>query len=350
MHHPTERLLSRFRASSLKHLACLLLFTTGHVGDLFAVDLPSTVILISDNTRARELPPDGSSAWSPPTRGDTTGSKFIRWNSVSSEHRAKRKSSSANLLRFNQVKTGRGGSSIEQTFSAPFPTPITCAATKNDDPKDGQPVLIFEDAFEGREGLGNAYVNKDPTGKAWTIKDGVLFASQVNPKHGCVMRKPMKFADLDVEFDFRFNGGKSFNFVVDDQKEKSVHAGHICRVSVFKNSIMVGDDKLGAMNRDVRAQRLDPNLPKAKQKALEELLKRTRASGKIKLESKQWHTLRVQIEGETMRAFLDGKLATELTSAGFAHPTKTQFGMTVNGSTIDFDNLKVYQNAADGSR
>ena len=31
-----------------------------------------------------------------------------------------------------------------------------------------------------------------------------------------------------------------------------------------------------------------------------------------------------------------------LRSPGIDHPTKTKFGFTVNGETIDFDNLKVY--------
>ena len=205
--------------------------------------------------------------------------------------------------------------------------------------------ILFEDDFEGRETLGDGYINKDKSGKAWTIKNGVLFANQVNPKHGCVMRKAMKFDDLDVEFDFRFNGGKRFNFVVDDKREKSVHAGHICRVSVFRKGLMVADDKTGAMNLEVRAQRKNPNLPADQKTALEQLLDRTRTNAKATIKPRQWHTLRVQIQGDTMRALLDGELVAELTSPGFAHPNKTQFGMTVNGTTIDFDNLKVYDTA-----
>lgn len=47
-----------------------------------------------------------------------------------------------------------------------------------------------------------------------------------------------------------------------------------------------------------------------------------------------------------MEACVDGELAASLTSPGIDHQTKTKFGMTVNGSTIDFDNLKVF--AEDG--
>ena len=44
-----------------------------------------------------------------------------------------------------------------------------------------------------------------------------------------------------------------------------------------------------------------------------------------------------------MKAFVDGNLITKLKSPGIDHPTKTKLGMTVNGATIDFDNLKVFQ-------
>ncbi|MGY8696780.1 MAG: hypothetical protein ACKVGW_21605, partial [Verrucomicrobiia bacterium] len=61
--------------------------------------------------------------------------------------------------------------------------------------------------------------------------------------------------------------------------------------------------------------------------------------------------LRVVINGELMEAYLDGKRVAGVRSPGIAHLTKTKFGMTVNGSTIDFDNLKVYKvSKLDGPR
>ena len=65
----------------------------------------------------------------------------------------------------------------------------------------------------------------------------------------------------------------------------------------------------------------------------------------------QWYRLRVVINGELMEAYLDGKRVAGVRSPGIAHLTKTKFGMTVNGSTIDFDNLKVYKvSKLDGPR
>ena len=61
----------------------------------------------------------------------------------------------------------------------------------------------------------------------------------------------MDFDDVDIQFNFRFGDGKSFNFVIDDANEKSVHAGHICRVSIIPKYLRIGDDKTGSMNLEV---------------------------------------------------------------------------------------------------
>jgi len=202
--------------------------------------------------------------------------------------------------------------------------------------------LIFEDNFEGRQALGPRYGEAMSHGEAFTLVDGVLIAKQTRDDHGSVLRLEMDFDDLDVEFDFRFSGGTRFNFVIDDKEEKSVHAGHICRVSISPRQLKVGDDKTGAMNLKVREQRKAESLTEEQQNALDELLARTESVAAIELEQGQWYQMRVRIVGDLMEAWIDGELVTSLRSPGIDHPTKTKFGMTVNGSTIDFDNLKVF--------
>ena len=161
----------------------------------------------------------------------------------------------------------------------------------------------------------------------------------------------LDFDDVDIQFDFRFSGGKSFNLVIDDANEKSVHAGHICRASIFPKSLRIGDDKTGSMNLEVRKQRQDKTLSTEDAEALQELLARTQSSAKISIKPGEWHTLRIRIRGDIMKAFLDGELVTSLRSPGFDHPTKTKFGFTVNGESIDFDNLVVKRlETTDGRR
>ena len=97
------------------------------------------------------------------------------------------------------------------------------------------------------------------------------------------------------------------------------------------------------MNLEVRALRQTENLSETQQQALDALLKRTSKSATIHLKQDQWYRLRVRIQNDLMEAYIDQKLVASLRSPGFAHPTKTKFGMTVNETTIDFDNLAVYE-------
>jgi len=201
--------------------------------------------------------------------------------------------------------------------------------------------LAFKDDYEDRTELGRKYTTARGHEDSWKVVDGVLTGKQTKDDHGAVIRTELDFKNVDIQFDFRFNGGKSFNLVIDDANEKSVHAGHICRASVFAKSIRIGDDKTGSMNLEVRKQRQAKNLSRDAAEALQKLLDRTQASAKISITPGKWHTLRVRIQGDIMKAFLDGKLVASLRSPGLAHPTKTKFGFTVNGDSIDFDNLIV---------
>jgi hypothetical protein len=204
-------------------------------------------------------------------------------------------------------------------------------------------ALLFSDDFNARTELGDNYHTAAAGPRAWLIADGVLVASQTQDDHGTVLRMDMPFLDFDCEMDFRFNGGTRFNFVIDDKNEKSVHAGHICRVSTTPTKMTVSDDKTGKMNLAVQALRNAKELPADKAKAIKELLAKCEKDGAVKLEKGKWYRLGVRINGDLMEASLDGKLIASLRSPGIAHLTKTQFGMTVTGASIDFDNLKVYK-------
>ncbi|GAA5507949.1 family 16 glycoside hydrolase [Novipirellula caenicola] len=203
-------------------------------------------------------------------------------------------------------------------------------------------ATVFEDDFDNRQSVGEGYTSARGTEDAWNIVDGVLVGKQTKSDHGAVIRKNIKFDDIDLQFDFRFSGGTRFNFVLDDQNEKSVHAGHICRVSISPKKISVTDDKTGNMNLEVRKQRQSKNLPPEQQKSLDTLLAEKTNAAAVNLKPGQWYRLGVRIKGDSLEASLDGKKIVELRSPGIDHPTKTKIGMTVNGSTIDFDNLKVF--------
>lgn len=216
-------------------------------------------------------------------------------------------------------------------------TTVLCASITAAEDK-----VIFSDSYSDREAIGPNYVSSSEWVGDWTVVDGVLVGKQLNPGHGATIRMLRNFRNLNVEFDFRFNGGTRWNFVVDDHNDKSVHAGHICRLSISPHSIKVADDKTGSMDLNIRTQRQNENLSAAQKNELNAFLETKQANAKLNLKKGDWYKLRVVIDGDLMAAYIDGKKVTSLRSPGIAHPTKTKFGFTVNGSTTEFDNLKIF--------
>lgn len=271
-------------------------------------------------------------------------SEITDWNDVSAEHRAERDKLNAVLPEFDLFMTEPDAPGAK--LSPKNSEPKALASGKADTPAASavgsqQWKVVFKDDYEGRTEIGKDYTTARGHEDSWSVVEGVLVGKQTKADHGAVIRTQLDFDDVDIQFDFRFSGGKSFNFVIDDANEKSVHAGHVCRASIFPTSLRIGDDKTGSMNLEVRKQRQDKNLSAADAEALQKLLDRTQSSANISIKPGQWHTLRIRIRGDIMKAFLDGNMVASLRSPGFDHPTKTKFGFTVNGESIDFDNLVV---------
>ena len=204
-----------------------------------------------------------------------------------------------------------------------------------------QPRLIFSDDFARKE-IGDQW--RSTTG-TWKIADGALIGTEkAEDGHGAVTQTYLDFSDLILEFRFKLGESPSFNVVIDDRHYDGSHAGHICRVSVQKKGILLGDDKTGVMEKEIFKMRRDPDRKEKAEKLLEGKRKRFPAT----LDQDQWHTLRVAIIGETLSASLDGKEAGALTSPGIAHRTKTDFGFTVKGPGARFDDVKAWLPATTG--
>lgn len=171
---------------------------------------------------------------------------------------------------------------------------------------------------------------------SFSIQDGSLVASQLpDADHGAVIRAQLDFRNVTIDFDVKFEGGERFNFVIDDKNCEEVHAGHICRVSINRNKLTVQDDRTGVMNLELRELRKQSEMADQ----IEAFLETTKSSGDFQFADGRWYHMRVVIDEDRMSAFVDGKLIAKLTSPGIAHPTKTQFGFTVTGRDILFDNV-----------
>ncbi|EMI47072.1 arylsulfatase A [Rhodopirellula sp. SWK7] len=286
------------------------------------------------------------------------------WDSVSEEHRAERDRLLDVLPRFDLHATEHDAPGVDLSSATTSNGANASASKKKKTGANVQPnaptvdassssktrPTRFADDFEGRSDLGPRYDTARATMDAWTLVDGALIGMQTYDDHGAVIRTQLPFDDIDLEFDFRFNGGTRFNLVMDDKNEKSVHAGHICRVSISPKRLTIGDDKTGGMNLKVRELRQKASLSEAEKLNLANVLARTHSSAAIAIKRGEWHCLRVRIQDDIMNVTLDGEEVASLQSPGFAHPTKTKFGFTVNGATIDFDNIKVFANETETAR
>lgn len=209
-------------------------------------------------------------------------------------------------------------------------------------PQPSKWKVVSADNFE-RSGVGDEYVLKADAKPGWAVKDGVLVGHQVRSDHGAVIRRMLDFGDIEFECRFRFAapGYSRFNLVFDDSKEKSVHSGHITRVSVSRTTITLSDDKTGGMSNEMRALRKLENRTAKQQEQMDRKIDETTKKVKVSLKDDHWHQLWVRIEGSRMSVKLDGKLLATLDSPGVDHPTRDKYGFTVAGKAIEFDELQV---------
>lgn len=196
-------------------------------------------------------------------------------------------------------------------------------------------VLLFEDDFSISE-LGDRWTSHP---NSFFIERSAMRATQLKDAgHGAVTRAIFDFKDVWISFDFKYAGGERFNFVVDDKNDKSVHAGHICRLTMNKGRVILQDDKTGTMNLKIRSQRLAGD----SSPELEKLLEAKRSEIDFEFKDEQWYRMDVLIKGDRMEVHLDGKFLLGHQSEGFDHPTKTQFGFTVTGQSIYYDNVEAW--------
>ena len=195
--------------------------------------------------------------------------------------------------------------------------------------------LTFEDTFE-RDELGDQWTVVIPE---FSIRDGRLVGHEVPERgHGSVVRAPIEFSDLILEFSFRHTDGQVFNVVINDKNCKSVHAGHICRVSISGGLVRLADDKEGAMKNETFSLLKEPEQKKNRAK----ILKGRELRVPNQLSKDQWHQGKLSIIDDKISLAIDGKEIGTLQSSGIAHPTKTDFGFTVIGNEIEFDDVRAW--------
>lgn len=96
------------------------------------------------------------------------------------------------------------------------------------------------------------------------------------------------------------------------------HAGHLFAVRFHLHRVLLEDLKTGKMDLQTRKLRQSNRLSSEQKQAL----KGKEKSFPNKLEPGRWYALLVEIDGDTLRASIDGEEIGSFQSEGIAHPTK----------------------------
>jgi hypothetical protein len=190
----------------------------------------------------------------------------------------------------------------------------------------------FEDKFE-RPTLGDQW---QIGGGVYTLHDGYLTAGEKEGnKHPGIFKIWKDFGDVVLKFSFRFDGTKGFSIVFNDPGEKSVHSGHVVRLSVALKSVTLTDDKTGLMSLQWIDKRTDPKF----KDDIEAV--RAKASRRFAYDFKpgQWYALTMEVIGDEMRVTVDDQFVGKFNSPGFAHPTKKSIHFSISGRDLSLDNV-----------
>ncbi|HYR57068.1 MAG TPA: hypothetical protein VEO95_00495 [Chthoniobacteraceae bacterium] len=185
---------------------------------------------------------------------------------------------------------------------------------------DSQPKTLL--AERGKVLLSDD-LNQAPDGKAWRAAKGkweaadgaVRGAELAADNHPGVIRHALPFKDAVIQYDVKLDGAKMTTFSINDEKE------HVARVLLMPNAFRVQKDDHDHDGPDkavVFGQRA------------------------VKLAPGEWHTVVIEIVGDTMLATLDGRNAT-FGSHELIATQKANIGFTVSGESISLRNLRVWE-------
>jgi hypothetical protein len=202
--------------------------------------------------------------------------------------------------------------------------------------------LLFEDDFSRNEMAPRWKIGMG----FFTIQNGVVTAAE-NPAdhHGAYayVDPHFPYKDFVAEFSFKFNGGKSCSFRMDDTDYEGSHAGHIIRATIMPTSVQLDDSKFGSMKTELYEKMREPNTTAEEKKQVQAAMKAKAASFKVVLDLTKWHQARVEVVGDEMLLSIDGKSVGYLKSEGVDHPTKNAVGFTIGGQSIQFNNVRLWE-------
>jgi hypothetical protein len=170
-------------------------------------------------------------------------------------------------------------------------------------------------------------LTKDAKGAEWKIAkgkweraaDGIHVEELPADKHGAAGRVPMKLQDFVAAFEFRLDGAKTISISINDAKE------HVARVMITPTSL--------------RVQKDDHDHDGPEKSTV--FLNQAQA-----FEAGTWHSVVLEMVGDTMVATIDGKISgfgsDDLFKAEKANP-----GFTCAGQSATFRNFVIWSAKAE---
>ncbi len=173
-------------------------------------------------------------------------------------------------------------------------------------------AILFEDSL-GTVGEGWNAGNGD-----WQIVDGVLAGKELAADdHAATFKRKIAFQNAVIQYAFKLEGAKSTTFSVNDSVD------HVCRV---------------LLNSQGFSTQKDDHDHEGPDKAIKF------QTTEMDLEPGEWHTLLIEIMGDTLVAQIDGEKHVSFGSHPLlAEVEKASVGFTINGESVHFKDLKIWE-------
>jgi hypothetical protein len=209
---------------------------------------------------------------------------------------------------------------IAKALLLPFLLLVVVAAFAADATAEPKTVMTERGKLLFSDDLTQAPGKEWKTGKGkWEVSDGALKGVELKEDmHGAVMRHPMKFENVVIQYSFKLDGAKTTTLSINSAK------GHACRVLITLAGFSVRKDSTDKNETD-KAVVLDTK--------------------KMEIKQGVWHTLVVELQGNQMLATLDGK-ETIFGEHDGIKGEKANLGLTVAGESVSFKHLRVWEATA----
>ena len=164
---------------------------------------------------------------------------------------------------------------------------------------------------------GSALAKEWKAGKGkWEVTDGVMRGSELAAdKHGGVIRTALKLQNIVIAYEVKLDGAKTTSLSINGPKD------HLARIIVAPNRFAVQRDDQDHDGPD---------------KAIVFLTK------PVELAPGTWHSVVLEMVGDTMVGTLDGKIEGHGSDPTFAAKEKCFPGFTVAGESASFRNVRIY--------